>query len=175
SDGVDRAKALALVDPASERDAGNQKLAFALPTLLDHAKRRAEAKEGYLRAARLDPAGAAEAYRRLGRLCYSEADIFSAIAAYEEFVKLENDNAEVWNLLGNAYMDVAAIAHATRCYSAALAIDPTHADIYDNLLLCHHYDPSFTADRMFEAHREWARRFASGIALNGRRRHSAQK
>ena len=31
------------------------------------------------------------------------------------------------------------------------------------------------ADRMFEAHREWAWRFASGIALNGRRRHSGQK
>ena len=171
----DRAEAIAVVQAACEIDPANAKLAFALATLLDHAKRRAEAKEAYLRAARLDPAGAAEAYRRLGRLLYSEADIFSAIAAYEEFVKLEPGNAEVWNLLGNAYMDVAAIAHATRCYSSALSIDPAHPDIFDNLLLCHHYDPSFTADRMFEAHREWARRFASGIALDDRRRNSARK
>jgi predicted O-linked N-acetylglucosamine transferase (SPINDLY family) len=170
----DRSAAIAVVHAARAIDPGNPKLAFALATLLDHDGRRSEAKQWYLQAARLDPGGAAEAYRRLGRLLYAEADIFSAIAAYEEFVKLEDGNAEVWNLLGNAYMDIAAIAHATRCYNAALAIDPAHADIFDNLLLCHHYDPTFTADRMFDVHREWARRFASGLALKNGRPRSAR-
>jgi protein O-GlcNAc transferase len=156
--------AIAAIEAARTLAPDNARVALALATLLDHAKRRAEAKEWYLRAAHLDPDRAAEAYRRLGRLLYSDADIFSAITAYEEFVKREQRNAEAWNLLGNAYMDVAAIPHATRCYKAALAIDPKHADIFDNLLLCHHYDPTFTADRMYESHREWARRFASDLA-----------
>jgi protein O-GlcNAc transferase len=157
--------AIDVVESAQKIHPDDAKVAFALATLLEYAKRRAEAKEWYLRSARLDAGGAAEAYRRLGRLLYSEADIFSAIAAYEQFVKLRSDNAEVWNLLGNAYMDVAAISHATRCYSTALALDPAHADIFDNLLLCHHYDPDFTAERMFDAHREWTRRFAAGGIL----------
>jgi predicted O-linked N-acetylglucosamine transferase (SPINDLY family) len=168
--------AIDAVESAQRTHPDDAKVAFALATLLEHAKRRVEAKEWYLRSARLDPGHAADAYRRLGRLLYSEADIFAAIAAYEQFVKLRSDHAEVWNLLGNAYMDVAAISHATRCYSAALALDPAHADIFDNLLLCHHYDPNFTAERMFDAHREWARRFADdGVLENTHARHKRDR
>ncbi|HEY3179793.1 MAG TPA: tetratricopeptide repeat protein [Casimicrobiaceae bacterium] len=169
----DDAAAISVIEQGLSRDPSNGQLALAMGRLVEQTSRRDEAKTWYVRAARLDPRIAADAYRRLGRLFYGEADIFASIGAYEQAVKLRNDNADVWNLLGNAYMDVAAIDNATRCYRAALSINPGYAEVFDNLLLCHHYDPLVDADGMFAAHKEWARRFAANVGVqSGRPRRS---
>lgn len=165
----DNAAAISVLEQGLSRNPSNGQLALALGKVVEQTGRRDVAKRWYVRAAGLDPRIAAEAYRRLGRLFGGEADIFAAIGAYEQAVKLRNDNADVWNLLGNAYMDVAAIDNATRCYRAALSINPGYAEVFDNLLVCHHYDPTVDADQMFAAHQEWARRFVPNIGVQSGR------
>jgi predicted O-linked N-acetylglucosamine transferase (SPINDLY family) len=142
---------------------------LALAKLRDQMGRRDEAKALYAKAIQGNSTGSADAFKRLGRIFYDEADIYSAIEAYERATKLVAQDVEVWNRLGNAYLDVAALSHATRCFSAALQLRPDYAEVYDNLLLCYHYNPKISATQMFEAHREWARRFSRPRVQGGSR------
>jgi predicted O-linked N-acetylglucosamine transferase (SPINDLY family) len=156
-----------LADAISEIQSGmdmlpsRQDLALALAKLFDRMGRRAEAKAQYERAISLAPSGSADAYNRLGRLLYADADIYSAIVAFEHALKIDSADVEVWNALGNCYLDVGGLDHASRCFSAALQIRPDYAEIYDNLLLSYHYNPKLGAEAMYAAHREWATRFAA--------------
>ncbi|MFO1323707.1 MAG: tetratricopeptide repeat protein [Burkholderiales bacterium] len=136
-------------------------LSPALGRLREAAGRRDDAKALYADAIRRDAAWAGAAAKRLGRLHYHERDFYSAIDAWERAAAADPRDVELWNWLGNAYLDVAALAHAARCFKAALALQPDYAEIHDNLLLCHHYDPKIGAGAMFDAHVEWARRFAA--------------
>lgn len=159
--GTDRAAdAAAELERALAILPGDPNLTLALAKLWDRMGRRDEAKPLYAKAIQGNAAGAADAFKRLGKILYDETDIYSAIEAYERATKLDPQDVEVWNRLGNAYLDVAALSHATRCFSAALELRPQYAEVYDNLLLCYHYNPKISATRMFDAHREWARRFA---------------
>ncbi len=119
-----------LADAVSEIQSGidmlpsRQDLALALAKLFDRMGRRAEAKAQYERAISLAPSGSADAYNRLGRLLYADADIYSAIVAFEHALKIDSADVEVWNALGNCYLDVGGLDHASRCFSAALADSP---------------------------------------------------
>jgi len=84
-------------------------LTLALAKLRDQMGRRDEAKVLYAKAIQGNSAGSADAFKRLGKILYDEADIYSAIEAYERATKLDGQNVEVWNRLGNAYLDVAAL------------------------------------------------------------------
>jgi len=142
-------------------------LTLALAKLREQMGRRDDAKVLYAKAIQGNSAGSADAFKRLGRILYDDTDIYSAIEAYERATKLDTQDVEVWNRLGNAYLDVAALSHATRCFGAALQLRPQYAEIYDNLLLCYHYNPKIGAVQMFDAHREWARRFSRPRAEDG--------
>jgi predicted O-linked N-acetylglucosamine transferase (SPINDLY family) len=148
--------ALAVLDATSAHVPASARLSLARAKLLEQLGRDDDAIAAYRDAARLDPHLAGEAHRRLGRLHYARNDIYTAIDAYEVAVENLAPDVELWNVLGNACMDVARVAEAARSYRAALAIRPGYTEIRDNLLVLLHYDPTITPERMFEAHREWA-------------------
>ena len=125
-----------------------------------------DARSAYAAAVRTKP-DSFEALWKLGRLAQRELDLFSAIAAYEAALKLRPDDVELWIWTGNAYLDVGASGQATRCFREALNLRPDYAEVYDNLLVSLHYSDKADADALFEAHLEWARRFAQ--SHDGRR------
>ena len=135
-----------------------------------------EARSAYSTAIRANP-DSFEALWRLGRLAQREFDLFSAITAFEAALRLRPDDVELWIWIGNAYLDVGASGQATRCFREALNLKPDYAEVYDNLLVSIHYTDKADADVLFEAHLEWARRFALPscgrravpVGTNGRR------
>jgi predicted O-linked N-acetylglucosamine transferase (SPINDLY family) len=149
-------EALAALQATGAQVATDARLSLAKAKLLEQTGRDDDAVAAYLDAARLDPRLAGECHRHVGRLHYARNDIYTAIDAYEIATRHAPADAELWNALGNAYMDVARIADAARCYRAALEIQPRHTRIRDNLLVLLHYDPEVTPARMFEAHRAWS-------------------
>lgn len=141
-------------------NATSHELYVTLGNLLAARRRFDDAKDAFATAIRLNPSGSFDALRRLGRIAYEQADIFSAINAYESALKLQSNDVELWIWLGNAYLDVGAISQAKRCFGEALERKPDYAEVYDTLLVCRHYDPNFDPQEMFAAHREWQRRYA---------------
>ena len=93
-----------------------------------------------------------------------------AISHYQAALAIKPDCAAAYANLGGIYLFREQVDESERCYRAALSIRPAYAEVFDNLLVCHHYDPAVNAEQMFEAHREWARRFAivpvAGVLLD---------
>ena len=94
------------------------------------------------------------------RALHGEARVFGAIDEYRASLALDDTAADKWNDLGNALVDAGFIGEAQEAYREALRRDPAYHQVESNLLVSLHYDPSIGAQRMYNAHREWAARHA---------------
>lgn len=152
--------AVTLLQQGLVANPGASELHVALGKAYDTQRLPDLAQAAYGNAIRMKPKGSFHALYRFGRIAYEQADIFTAIRAYEAGLELVPGDVELWIWLGNAYLDVGAIAQATRAFERALELQPGYAEVYDNLLVTHHYNPRVDPQAMYEAHVEWQRRFA---------------
>ncbi len=73
-----------------------------------------------------------EALYNLGNICKKQGKLSEAIAHYLRASQVRPD-AEIWNNLGNAYLEDAQIMQAEAAYRKAIALEPTHAQAHYNL------------------------------------------
>ncbi len=106
------------------------------------------------------PLGEARTLFRLAR----RMPLAISIEMLQRSVALDPANADAWNDLGNALANIAQLEPARHAYRQALRADPAYHQVESNLLVTLHYDPDVDAQVMFDAHLDWARRHASGIA-----------
>jgi tetratricopeptide (TPR) repeat protein len=76
------------------------------------------------------PAGPPPTPEQLGDSLSARQRYQAAIAAYS---KVEKPNAEIWNKMGIAYQMMFALKDATRCYNAAVKLDPRNPTYLNNL------------------------------------------
>ncbi|WP_323846721.1 tetratricopeptide repeat protein [Microbulbifer magnicolonia] len=81
------------------------------------------------------------------------------IRTHESIVaKFPNDPIHLSNL-ASAYRNVGRFKDAENYYLKALELAPHQEKTYSNYLMAMHYNPAYTAEDLFKAHREWDVRF----------------
>lgn len=110
---------------------------------------------GASRAARRTVAlapGRIEGHGNLGLLLQEQGDLDLAQRFYRRGLAIDARHAGLWNNLGNALTDIAAIVAA---YRRALEIAPGDLATHSNLLFALNYLPGLGSDALFEEYRAW--------------------
>ncbi|CAI8603484.1 unnamed protein product [Vicia faba] len=107
----------------------------------------------------------AEACNNLG-VIYKDRDnldkaskMDAATSMIEKAIITNLTYAEAYNNLGVLYKDAGDIALANNAYEQRLKIDPNSRNAGQNRLLAMNYIDERNDDKLFEAHRDWGRRF----------------
>ena len=119
--------------------------------------RFADAEVRCRQALRLDPR-LPEAHNHLGNILQAVGRASESEACLREALKLKPDYREAHNSLGNSLKDLGRLEEAEASFRRALALDPDDRAARDNLLLALNYTDKHSRDRVYEEHREWARR-----------------
>ncbi len=72
----------------------------------------------------------AEAYQRLGDMCYSQGQIEKSIRSYKKAIELQPDLAVVYAKLGKIYYQKYQLQEAIAYYQKVIKLEPKSADIY---------------------------------------------
>lgn len=158
--------------PASARDLSSLQRAppsagacWSLGALAERAGDFAGARDCYAQLSLLAPENAT-AFFALGN---SQARLFSfneARQSYLRAIELAPDLPGVWGNLGNVEKYLGRFPEALDCYRRALkqSADPAEqARLHSNLLVSLHYDDGLSHEALYEAHREWERRYAQAL------------
>jgi predicted O-linked N-acetylglucosamine transferase (SPINDLY family) len=136
-----------------------------LGDLLDDQGRGSEAEACYRRALALKP-DLHEAHLNLGFILAKRNQLADAIASYKKALELQPNYPEAHNNLGLALNALGRHAEAEASFHRALALKPDFVEAWSNLLFVLNYDPDRSAEKIYEAHREYDARF--GLPLRGR-------
>ncbi|CAI8591015.1 unnamed protein product [Vicia faba] len=112
----------------------------------------------YFEALKVDPYYA-PAYYNLGVVYTVQSKMDAAASMIEKAIITNLTYAEAYNNLGVLYRDVGDIALANNAYEQRLKIDPNSRNAGQNRLLVMNYIDEGNDDKLFEAHRDWGRRF----------------
>ncbi|KAF7147106.1 hypothetical protein RHSIM_Rhsim03G0070000 [Rhododendron simsii] len=83
----------------------------------------------------------------------------AAASMIEKAIVANPTYAEAYNNLGVLYRDAGSISLAIEAYEQCLKIDPDSRNAGQNRLLAMNYIDEGADDKLFEAHRDWGRRF----------------
>jgi protein O-GlcNAc transferase len=122
-----------------------------------------EALEAFQVALQADP-GHRFAAANLARLYEHDIRLEDAIESYRRALRIDDRDADLWCDLGNALANAGLQAEAATAYRESLERSPTYHQVHSNLLIQLHYDAAITPSQLFEAHRDWDRRHAQGLA-----------
>ena len=103
----------------------------------------------------------AEAIGNLGQSLQDAGHYAAAEIALQRALALRPDYAEAHNNLAITYQKMGRIANSIEHFRAALEIQPLHQWIFDNYLFTLNYHPDMAAEEIFEAYREYERRFGA--------------
>ncbi|KAL8527060.1 hypothetical protein ACS0TY_016065 [Phlomoides rotata] len=90
--------------------------------------------------------------------CY-QGKMDAAASMIEKAIVANPTYAEAYNNLGVLYRDAGSISLAVEAYEQCLKIDPDSRNAGQNRLLAMNYINDGTDDKLYEAHRDWGRRF----------------
>ncbi|KAL2992825.1 hypothetical protein AAZX31_10G070200 [Glycine max] len=90
--------------------------------------------------------------------CY-QGKMDAAASMIEKAIIANPTYAEAYNNLGVLYRDAGDISLAINAYEQCLKIDPDSRNAGQNRLLAMNYIDEGNDDKLFEAHRDWGRRF----------------
>jgi len=136
----------------------------ALGVMLQPQGRAAEVLAVKQRAAELLP-GDAEAHCNLGHVLQDQGRFAEAETALLRALQLKADYLQAHNNLAITYQKQGRLDESLASFRRALALDPAQEDIYSNLLFTANYHPDQSAEEIFEAYREYDRRY--GLPLRG--------
>ncbi len=72
----------------------------------------------------------AEAYQKLGDICYSQGQIEKSIRSYDKAIELQPDLAIVYGKLGKIYSQIGQLEQAIAYFQKVITLEPRSADIY---------------------------------------------
>ncbi|KAL3536079.1 hypothetical protein ACH5RR_004540 [Cinchona calisaya] len=100
-----------------------------------------------------------QSLNNLGVVYTVQGKIDEAANMIEKAIVANPTYAEAYNNLGVLYRDAGSISLAIEAYEQCLKIDPDSRNAGQNRLLAMNYINEGTDDKLYEAHREWGRRF----------------
>nr|CRH07466.1 putative GT41 : related to UDP-GlcNAc : protein O-b-N-acetylglucosaminyltransferase [Candidatus Magnetococcus massalia] len=92
----------------------------------------------------------------LGNLLLEHGVLHQAIHCYEQALGVDNSYPEIHSNLGKSYAKLSRHAEAERCYRHAVELAPQRMDLWSNLLLSLHYNPSNSAAQIQTEFTRWA-------------------
>jgi len=101
-----------------------------------------------------------EVYNNLGNVYRELSQPDVAIRYYERALAIKWDCLEAYTNLGNTLRDLCQLDEAIKCYEKALEIKPGYAEAHANLLFCLNYHPDKSAEVIFEAYKDYDKKFA---------------
>ncbi|KAK6942573.1 Tetratricopeptide repeat 1 [Dillenia turbinata] len=101
-----------------------------------------------------------QSLNNLGVVYTVQGKMDAAASMIEKAIVANPTYAEAYNNLGVLYRDAGNISHAIEAYEQCLKIDPDSRNAGQNRLLAMNYINEGKNDKLFEAHRDWGRRFA---------------
>ncbi|XP_031473645.1 probable UDP-N-acetylglucosamine--peptide N-acetylglucosaminyltransferase SPINDLY [Nymphaea colorata] len=117
-----------------------------------------KAVECYQMALRIKP-NFSQSLNNLGVVYTVQGKMDAAASMLEKAIVANPTYAEAYNNLGVLYRDAGNIVLAVEAYEQCLRIDPDSRNAGQNRLLAMNYINEGHDDKLFEAHREWGRRF----------------
>ncbi|XP_039124737.1 probable UDP-N-acetylglucosamine--peptide N-acetylglucosaminyltransferase SPINDLY [Dioscorea cayenensis subsp. rotundata] len=100
-----------------------------------------------------------QSLNNLGVVYTVQGKMDAAASMIEKAIIANPTYAEAYNNLGVLYRDAGNISLAIEAYERCLQIDPDSRNAGQNRLLAMNYINEGADDKLFEAHREWGRRF----------------
>ncbi|KAF9680848.1 hypothetical protein SADUNF_Sadunf06G0164000 [Salix dunnii] len=100
-----------------------------------------------------------QSLNNLGVVYTVQGKMDAAASMIEKAIMANPTYAEAYNNLGVLYRDAGNISMAINAYEQCLEIDPDSRNAGQNRLLAMNYINEGRDDKLFEAHREWGRRF----------------
>ncbi|XP_073266108.1 probable UDP-N-acetylglucosamine--peptide N-acetylglucosaminyltransferase SPINDLY [Populus alba] len=100
-----------------------------------------------------------QSLNNLGVVYTVQGKMDAAASMIEKAIMANPTYAEAYNNLGVLYRDVGNITMAISAYEQCLEIDPDSRNAGQNRLLAMNYINEGHDDKLFQAHREWGRRF----------------
>ncbi|XP_077235700.1 tetratricopeptide repeat (TPR)-like superfamily protein [Tasmannia lanceolata] len=100
-----------------------------------------------------------QSLNNLGVVYTVQGKMDAAASMIEKAIVANPTYAEAYNNLGVLYRDAGNISLAIEAYEKCLQIDPDSRNAGQNRLLAMNYINEGSDDKLFEAHREWGRRF----------------
>ncbi|XP_065855634.1 probable UDP-N-acetylglucosamine--peptide N-acetylglucosaminyltransferase SPINDLY [Euphorbia lathyris] len=100
-----------------------------------------------------------QSLNNLGVVYTVQGKMDAAASMIEKAIMANPTYAEAYNNLGVLYRDAGNIAMAINAYEQCLKIDPDSRNAGQNRLLALNYINEGHDDKLFEAHRDWGRRF----------------
>ncbi|MCA9127458.1 MAG: tetratricopeptide repeat protein [Planctomycetales bacterium] len=122
------------------------------------------AESAYRRAVELYPSHG-NAHTNLGVALKSQGKLSEALDCITRGIELEPDSAETLVNRGAVLMSLGRLQESKECFREAIELKHGYDDADDSLLMCLQYDPSVTAEELLVAHRNWDKRYCSGIAI----------
>lgn len=127
--------------------------------LLAQQERMAEATQAYQRALALNP-DHLQALNNIAIALRSQLQLGAAEAALRHLQTLQPDHAQSWVNLALVLKAQGRITESLAATRRGLALAPNTAQAASNLLFDLHYVwPALSADKMGDAHRDWAQQF----------------
>ncbi|KAG4996404.1 hypothetical protein AAZX31_10G070200 [Glycine max] len=100
-----------------------------------------------------------QSLNNLGVVYTVQGKMDAAASMIEKAIIANPTYAEAYNNLGVLYRDAGDISLAINAYEQCLKIDPDSRNAGQNRLLAMNYIDEGNDDKLFEAHRDWGRRF----------------
>ncbi|KAJ9181347.1 hypothetical protein P3X46_009485 [Hevea brasiliensis] len=100
-----------------------------------------------------------QSLNNLGVVYTVQGKMDAAASMIEKAIMANPTYAEAYNNLGVLYRDAGNITMAVNAYEQCLKIDPDSRNAGQNRLLAMNYINEGHDDKLFEAHRDWGRRF----------------
>ncbi|PKA66821.1 putative UDP-N-acetylglucosamine--peptide N-acetylglucosaminyltransferase SPINDLY [Apostasia shenzhenica] len=100
-----------------------------------------------------------QSLNNLGVVYTVQGKIDAAASMIEKAISANPTYAEAYNNLGVLYRDAGNINLAIEAYERCLEVDPDSRNAGQNRLLAMNYINEGSDDKLFDAHREWGRRF----------------
>ncbi|XP_051132063.1 probable UDP-N-acetylglucosamine--peptide N-acetylglucosaminyltransferase SPINDLY [Andrographis paniculata] len=100
-----------------------------------------------------------QSLNNLGVVYTVQGKMDAAASMIEKAIVANPTYAEAYNNLGVLYRDAGNISLAVEAYEQCLKIDPDSRNAGQNRLLAMNYINEGNDDRLYEAHRDWGRRF----------------
>ncbi len=156
--------AIAAMDAAFARDAGDAETVSNLGMLLKQAGRLADAEQILRRGIVLEP-DSASAHNNLAVVLMEMGRLGQAHASAALATALDPAHVEAANTLGAVLARQGRSGEAVAAYRRVLALRPDNTDAHSNMLFSMSQMEGIAPDALFEAHRDFGRRLEAGRDL----------
>ncbi len=106
----------------------------------------------------------AELWSNLGSVQQARGHLTEAENCYRKALELDPQMATAYDSLGSALTGQGRFEEALECYRESLRRHPRNARAYSNYLLTLNYLAEIDDQALFDAHREWGRRFDRSVS-----------